>query len=326
VTDRLRSRRTVLRGGLAAALAARIRPTSAQTSALAFTLPIGLPNRPLGDGLFIRHGFACENTWYNPGWLHTGEDWYLLEGETAGVGVYAVADGEVVFAGSNYPGLVVIVRHAGDLYSMYGHLDGELAVTTGEEVTRGQLIGTVFMRTDGRAPSHLHFEMRTFLMTPEVNGEAPRYGYGCGFMCPPGPGYWPIDAPEHPSAMGWRNPTHVLAHHVADTGTRPAEVIVANGAQDATPIWSAPADHADARQLDNLPLQAGNRYPLISIATGDEASHGTSAEAYRLWYRIALPDGDRAWVQAAIPSTNDTGSDGRPSSVEFNFLPAVENN
>jgi hypothetical protein len=69
VTDRLRSRRTVLRGGLAAALATRVRPTSAQTSAPAFTLPIGLPDRPLGDGLFIRHGYATENTWYNPGRL-----------------------------------------------------------------------------------------------------------------------------------------------------------------------------------------------------------------------------------------------------------------
>ena len=29
----------------------------------------------------------------------------------------------------------------------------------GETVTRGQRLGTVFDRTDGRAPSHLHFEI-----------------------------------------------------------------------------------------------------------------------------------------------------------------------
>src|SRR5215217_7730208 len=46
----------------------------------------------------------CE---YHHGWLHTGEDWYLPKGETAGMGVYAAAAREVVFAGSEYPGLVV---------------------------------------------------------------------------------------------------------------------------------------------------------------------------------------------------------------------------
>src|SRR5262245_52588756 len=216
------TRRSVLATSVAATLAARIHPTPAQSNSPVFSLPIGLPGRALGDGLFIRHGYATENTWYNPGWWHTGEDWYLLEGETAGVGVFAVGDGEVVFAGSNYPGLVVIVQHADDLYSMYGHLDGELAVATGQQVERGQQIGTVFMRTDGRAPSHLHFEMRTFLTSPEVNGDDPRYDVGCGYLCPPGPGYWPIDAPEHPSEMGWRNPTHVVANRAA-TVDKPAE-------------------------------------------------------------------------------------------------------
>ena len=66
-----------------------------------------------------------------PGWLHTGEDWYLPEAETGGMGVYAAAAGEVVFAGSEYPGLVVIVEHPDGLYSMYGHLDYALAVEAG---------------------------------------------------------------------------------------------------------------------------------------------------------------------------------------------------
>jgi murein DD-endopeptidase MepM/ murein hydrolase activator NlpD len=109
--------------------------------------------------------------------------------------VYAVATGEVVFAGSDYPGRVVIVRHADDLFSKYGHLDYALAVGVGDVVERGQPLGTILARTDGRAPSHLHFEIRTFLTTPEVNGDSPRYGFACGVDCPPGPGYWPIDAP-----------------------------------------------------------------------------------------------------------------------------------
>src|SRR5688572_18541808 len=96
----LSSRRAVLRGSIAAALSVRIGAGLAQSPEPAFSLPIGLPGRVLGDGFLVRHGYACENTWYNPGWLHTAEDYYVPDGNAAGAGIYAVADGEVVFAGS----------------------------------------------------------------------------------------------------------------------------------------------------------------------------------------------------------------------------------
>ena len=137
-------------------------PLRAQTGAPAFSYPIGFPGRPLGDGFIVRHGYATENTWFNPGWWHTGEDWYVSDGETAGVGVYAAGAGEVVFAGSEYPGLVVIIAHDDGLFSMYGHIDYALAVEAGQTVARGQLLGTVLARTDGRAPSHLHFRAAHF--------------------------------------------------------------------------------------------------------------------------------------------------------------------
>ena len=184
---------------------------SAQSGAPRFSYPIGLPGRPLGDGFFIRHGYACENAAYYPGLLHTGENWYAIEGNAAGAGIYAVAAGTVVFAGYDYPGRVVIVRHEPDLYSMYGHLEYDLAVEQDQTVERGQLLGTVLARTDDLDRSHLHFEIRTFLTVDAINGDTPRHGFTCGFRCPPGPGYWPIDAPEHPSELGWRNPTHAIA-------------------------------------------------------------------------------------------------------------------
>ena len=199
---------------------------------------------------------ACGN---NPGDWHTGEDWYRLGGaETGGAAVVAIGAGEVVFVGSDYPGRVVIVRHGDELYSMYGHLDYETAVTGGDVVTRGQLLGTVLTQANAPAPSHLHFEVRTFLTTPEVNGDAPRYGYGCGPNCLPGPGYWPIDAPDHPSDQGWRNPTHVIANRAYD-GAPPgdAEVVVASGARGASTLWSVPADRADAEPAGELPLTTG---------------------------------------------------------------------
>ena len=317
------SRRTVLSAVLVSALA----PCAGRAQGKAVpgcSLPIGLPGAFPGDGFFVRHGYATENTWYNPGWLHTAEDWYALEGDTAGAEVYAIADGAIVFAGSDYPGLVVIVRHADDLYSMYGHLDEALAHREGS-VRRGQLLGTMLARTDGRAPSHLHVEVRTFLTTSEVNGDSPRYGYACGYQCPPGPGYWPMDAPEHPSSMGWRNPTHVTWSRMFGGEAPPAgaEVVVPAGARQVAPLWSAPADDAGAKQVGELPLVPGDRLPLLAVVAGPEDTRGESAEAYRLWCQVEAPDAGTGWVQAAVPSTNDTMSDGRPASIRFDLLPAV---
>ena len=313
--------------------ASPVPPTPAPTPALAptalpapaeplWSYPIGAPGRPLGDGFFIRHGVDAENTWYNPGWWHTGEDWYAIEGDTAGAQVYAVAEGEVVYADANYPGRVVIVRHAADLFSMYGHLDPQLTVAVGQQVARGTLIGTVLRRGD-TTPNHLHFELRTFLTQREVNGAAPRYGYRCGRNCPPGPGYWPIDAPDLPSDLGWRNPVHAIASRLLPAGAAGEVVVVTQPASATLALWSAPPGASDRRNLGDLQIQPGERYRLLALHAGAEDTRDTSALAYVLWYQLALPDGREGWVQAAVPSAFDTGSDGRPSSVRFNFVPSI---
>ena len=288
-----------------------------------FSYPIGVPGRPLGDGFFIRHGVASENTWYNPGYWHTGEDWYAIEGDTAGAHVYAIAAGEVVYAGANYPGRVVIVRHARDLFSMYGHLDPALSVRVGQRLARGDRIGTVLRRGD-TTPNHLHFEFRTFLTKREVNGDAPRYGFRCGVNCPPGPGYWPIGAPDLPSDLGWRTPVHVIAHRMLPAGAAGEVLVASRPASPTLALWSAPPGAGERQQLGELPLHPGARYRLLSLYAGADNTHETSALAYVLWYQIALPGGRAGWAQAAVPSAFDTGSDLRPSSVWFNFIPAVD--
>jgi murein DD-endopeptidase MepM/ murein hydrolase activator NlpD len=285
--------------------------------------PIGTPGKPLGDGFFIRHGYAVENTWYNPGYWHTGEDWYVIEGDTAGARVYAIADGAVVYAGANYPGRVVIVRHADDLYSMYGHLDPALKVQVNQQLARGDLIGTVLRRGDA-TPNHLHFEVRTFVTTGEVNGAQPRYPFRCGASCPPGPGYWPISAPDHPSALGWRNPVHVIARRMSPQAPSGAVVVATRPISASVTLWPAPPGTGAPQSTGELKLQPGQRYPLLEVRAGAEDSDETSALAYQLWYRIQLPDRRDSWVQAAVPSAFETGSNGRPSSVYFNFLPAIE--
>ncbi|MDQ4099758.1 MAG: M23 family metallopeptidase [Chloroflexota bacterium] len=289
---------------------------------VAFSYPIGDPGRPLGDGFVVRHGYATENTWYLPGYLHTGEDWYRLDGDTAGATVYAIGAGAIVFVGSDYPGRVVIVQHERDLFSMYGHLDPRLAVRTGDRVERGEPIGTVAARRDD-VPNHLHFEVRTFLTTSEVNGDAPRYDFNCGVECPPGPGYWPIDAPDHPSDLGWRNPTHLIA--AAGGEASGVEVAVASDPPEAALLLRAkPVDGADL--VTRVEAEPGRRYALADVSVDLPDTTGSSAEAYAVWYHIETQSGQAGWVRAAVPSEADRGSDGRPSTVRFVLLPAIEGN
>lgn len=302
-------------------------PTPGAAPALPMGYPIGWPDQPPGAGFFIRHGYASENTWYNPGFWHTGEDWYAGEGDTAGAEVYAIAAGEVVYVGANYPGRVVIVRHAADRFSMYGHLDPSVAVAEGQAVARGTRLGTV-LRRDDQVPNHLHVELRTFLTTDAVNGAKPRYGFRCGVSCPPGPGYWPIDAPDHPSDLGWRNPTHAIAEAQAAPGALPpqASAIVPPWPHPTQlAIWSDPPGGAvEPRPLGDLAVTSGQRFALLAVQSGPADSRETSAEAYVLWYQIALPTGGSGWVQAARPSTFETSGDGRPASVTFQLIPAVD--
>jgi hypothetical protein len=208
---------------------------------------------------------------------------------------------------------------------MYGHLDYELSVTVGERVARGDRIGSVLARADDFARSHLHFEIRTFYLADIVNGEHPQHGFTCGYNCPPGPGYWPLDAPEHPSALGWLNPTHAIARRLFPGGAREADAQVAvssSPSAQTTALWSAPPWRDGASGTGRLDLEPGTRFRLLQIATGPDDSTGRNANAYRLWFRIDA-GGDPAWVQAAVPSTVDRGLDGAPSAVLFDFLPAV---
>ncbi len=297
----------------------RARQSTPTTRGQRWSLPIRTQGGIPGDGFVIRHGFASENTWFNPGWWHTAEDWYRAEnGETAAAEVLAASDGEVVWIGSEYPGLVVLILHTNGLYGMYGHLDYALDVAVGDPVAAGQVIGRVLQWTDGRAPSHLHFELRNFLQNPIVNGDTPAYAAGCSYQCPPGPGYWPIDDSRHPSALGWRNPSHVIAQGMA---TAPTErVVVAVTADGMAPTLHAAPDE-NAEIIAGPSLRAGDRFELLAIEAGASDSVETSALGYQVWYQIRWPENGAGWVRALTPDFGDVGSDGRPSSLRPVVLP-----
>lgn len=172
--------------------------------------------------------------------IHTGEDWYRLDGATtAGTPVYAVANGVVAKhnPGINYPGNVVILRHrladGRDLYSMYGHITN-VRVVEGQSVTLGQQIGTVLNQGyTGRTPSqhtsidaHLHFEMRWFLdgtniYVPSTNGY--NYNYpGCIYAYP-GRGYTYIIHPDNYPypGKGYTEPSVFIKAHLGTTSPTP---------------------------------------------------------------------------------------------------------
>lgn len=282
--------------------------------------PIGWAAETPGDGFRIGHGFACENTWFNPGWWHTGEDWYVVDRDTGDALIYAVAAGEVVYVGYDYPGRVLIVRHAAELFSVYGHLNFDTLVEEGQDVAAGDAIGSVLPQAGGRAPSHLHFEMRTFLMTDRVNGESPSHGVTCGVNCPPGPGYWPIDAPEHPAELGWRNPTHQQAQLALDAGTGQGQCLRVQKSAEGLAIKVHAEPDGGSDVVEELTLSAGDGFALRDVSAGDPASTATSADAYDFWLHIETEEGISGWVQAAVPSDRETGSDGRPSALDRPFL------
>ncbi len=126
-------------------------------------------NRPISppgnDGIdpTYRYG-ATQNGKREP---HHGVEFY----NASGTPVHAVADGVVIFAGSdkttlispwsNFYGNAVVIEHPFDgrlLYSLYGHLS-KIDVTLDQNVAAGEKIGEVGA-TGAAIGSHLHFEVR----------------------------------------------------------------------------------------------------------------------------------------------------------------------
>jgi LysM repeat protein len=89
------------------------------------------------------------------GRMHKGIDFGAPTGEP----IYATLPGRVVFSGVQRGyGNVIILEHENFVMTVYGHNDVNL-VKVGDEVTQGQIIGTVGA-TGNAQGSHLHFEYR----------------------------------------------------------------------------------------------------------------------------------------------------------------------
>jgi murein DD-endopeptidase MepM/ murein hydrolase activator NlpD len=90
------------------------------------------------------------------GKVHKGMDMAAHVGEP----VYAIADGEVIYAGDGLKGYgnVVILRHDRKTTSLYAH-NSELKVKQGDQVSKGALVALLGNTGHSTGP-HVHFEIR----------------------------------------------------------------------------------------------------------------------------------------------------------------------
>lgn len=142
---------TALSGQLAQAFAIGINPATSGNWAAMLNAPtlwpvVGRITSSFGERLDPFNG---------EGAFHSGID----IATTYGSAVRAPADGIVLKAGygTGY-GREIIIDHGSGIETLYGHLSG-FAVTAGEQVRRGQVIG--YVGDSGRSTGpHLHYEVR----------------------------------------------------------------------------------------------------------------------------------------------------------------------
>src|SRR5690606_21170380 len=130
-----------------------------------FDFPVGKPD---AEGYYDAQHFGANN--------HLGEDWNGNGGGNSDLGdaVYAIANGKVSFAKNVKRGWGNVIRIVHTLpsgqrvESLYGHCE-EILVVEGEEVKKGQKIGTIGT-ADGKYQAHLHFEIREEVGLPIGKG------------------------------------------------------------------------------------------------------------------------------------------------------------
>lgn len=89
---------------------------------------------------------------------HMGVD-FVAE---VGSNVYSVLDGQVLEVGSNYlKGNYVVIKHNNGLKSTYSSLGEDVAVSKGDKIKKGDIIGTVGCSaySELEEGGHLHFEL-----------------------------------------------------------------------------------------------------------------------------------------------------------------------
>ncbi len=141
-------------------------PTTSPTEPSAPTKKPGKITQPVSGSAVL--GYAVETLCYNP----TTRDWRTHNGidyaAEAGTEVCAAADGIVYTVYEDETmGTTVVIRHDGGYTTKYASLGKEVSVTAGQEISAGDVIGTVGCTAllETAIGDHLHFSVT-------LNGEA----------------------------------------------------------------------------------------------------------------------------------------------------------
>ena len=172
-----------------------------------FKLPLDTVVNPVHDADFREHGGPYPNVEY-----HAAEDYHA----PAGTPVYAMAEGEVSFAGAmgGYGWLVIVDHPWANLYSLYGHLSpSRWSIDTGP-VSKGDLLGYLGDEWENGGSrehpllAHLHLGVRAGQRTNyPARGE---WRWMAGWIKP------------CPSDLGWLQPSGIIAAQAVPDGGYPA--------------------------------------------------------------------------------------------------------
>lgn len=196
-------------GGAGAHSAAPLPLSAIQPPARQFSLPFPAAPGPntwlLGQGYGNTTGSYTQrrSTYGNLQGIHAGLDFSA----PCGTPVHAIGDGVVAEVDGPHgsPPHNVVIDHAGNLSSLYGHLQRRSGLRPGQRVTRGQVIGYSgdSQFTCVSAP-HLHLELRdrshqrflnpTAYIAADWNALALAGGFGRGYE-------YDLDAPRR-----WQSP------------------------------------------------------------------------------------------------------------------------
>ncbi len=119
------------------------------------------PYMPVLNATLYKGYFAdelCYNATLKQWETHNGIDLQVASGSS----VYSILDGKVKDVYSNVlEGTCVVIEHDGGLVSEYASLASDVKVKVGDDVSRGDIIGTVSASANAEceAGDHLHFSL-----------------------------------------------------------------------------------------------------------------------------------------------------------------------
>ena len=184
---------------------------SPSTTGITSPLPGSQVTQPFGPTSLALEPAATVNGVYYPHY-HSGLDLAA----PLGTPVLAAAAGTVVSAGRDSSGAVVVqIRHDDGNETLYGHLDPNLQVSTGQRVAAGQPIGAVGVTGNTTGP-HLHFGVY------KADGTAvdPAAWLANGSVADGGTLASPASTAD-PASLSWQSGTAALAKFDAVAGQIP---------------------------------------------------------------------------------------------------------